>query len=84
MSLGRSTMRIVIATILSAGILSAAPAVAENNAQQVSENQVGAATSESSSVKKICRRPIETGTRITPRLCLTKEEWKQVEELKYR
>ena len=77
-------MRSITLTILSAAIVSAAPAIAKDNAQQPGENQVGAAASDGTSQKKICRRPMETGTRLTPRLCLTKEEWKEVEDMKYR
>ncbi|HEU4958220.1 MAG TPA: hypothetical protein VFT40_11410 [Sphingomicrobium sp.] len=74
----------IVTVILSAAIVSAAPGLAKDNAQQTAENQVGAAASDSAAQKKICRRPMETGTRMTPRLCLTKEEWKELEELKYR
>ena len=74
-------MRTITLTILSTAIISASPAVAKNNASQVTENQVGAATSESSP-KKICRRPASTGSRMASRVCLTKEEWKQVEQAK--
>jgi hypothetical protein len=74
-------MRAITLSILLAAIISAAPAVAKNNSSQVTENQVGAAASEGSP-KKICRRLAETGTRIVERVCLTKEEWKQVEQIK--
>ena len=76
-------MRTITLSILSAAIISATPAVAKNNASQVTENQVGAAaSSESGSPKKICRRPANTGSRMVSRVCLTKEEWKQVEQVK--
>ena len=74
----------IVTVILSAAIVSAAPGLAKDNAQQTAENQFGATASGSTAQKKICRRPMETGTRMTPRLCLTKEEWKELEELKYR
>ena len=74
-------MRTITLSILSAAIIAASPAAAKNNAQ-ASENQVGTATSEAGANKKICRRLPATGSRMTPRVCLTKEEWKQVEQVK--
>jgi hypothetical protein len=70
-------------SILSAAIIAASPAVAKNNSTQVTENQVGAAaSSESGASKKVCRRPASTGSRMATKVCLTKEEWKQVEQAK--
>lgn len=75
-------MRTITLTILSAAIISASPAVAKNNASQVTENQVGAVNSDSGAAKKICRRPASTGSRMAAKVCMTKEEWKQVEQAK--
>lgn len=72
-------MRTITLSILSAAIIAASPAVAKNNAQ-ASENQVGTAASEGGAAKKICRRPAGTGSRLATKVCLTKEEWKQVEQ----
>ena len=75
-------MRIMTLAILTAAMAVSTPGLAKN--KQIAENQVDATASQSGAAKKICRRPIETGTRLTPRLCMTKEEWKQVEDMKYR
>ena len=76
-------MRIVTLTLLASAVAWAQPGLAKENADQTAENRVSVATTDSGAAKKICRRPMETGTRLTPRLCLTKEEWKQIEEEKY-
>ncbi|MCL6698172.1 hypothetical protein LZ496_05175 [Sphingomonas sp. NSE70-1] len=76
-------MRTKTLSILSAAIISASPAVAKNNGQQVAENQVGAVSSDASdgnATKKVCRRPAGTGSRLATKVCLTKDEWKQVEQ----
>ena len=72
-------MRTITLSILSAAIIATTPAVAKNNAQ-ASENQVGTAVSDDGAAKKICRRPAGTGSRLATKVCLTKEEWKQVEQ----
>lgn len=74
-------MRTITLSILSAAVIAASPAVAKNNAQ-ASENQVATAATEAGSPKKVCRRLAGTGSRMAPRVCLTKEEWKQVEQVK--
>ena len=78
-------MRTITMSILSAAIIAASPAVAKNNAGQVTENQVGTVNSDGSeggATKKICRRPASTGSRMATKVCMTKEEWKQVEQAK--
>jgi predicted transglutaminase-like cysteine proteinase len=75
-------MRTITLSILSAAIIATSPAMAKNNAQQGTENQVGTAASDDGASKKVCRRLAGTGSRMTPRVCLTKEEWKQVEQVK--
>lgn len=78
-------MRTITMSILSAAIIAASPAVAKNNSTQVTENQVGAVNSDGSeggATKKICRRPASTGSRMATKVCMTKEEWKQVEQAK--
>ncbi len=75
-------MRTITLSILSAAIIAASPAAAKNNAQQATDNQIGTAATDDGASKKVCRRLAGTGSRLTPRVCLTKEEWKQVEQAK--
>ena len=72
-------MRLTSLVSLPAALLLAAPVAAQ------STTQVGAASTTAARAKpaekKICKRLETSGTRMAERVCLTKEEWKKVEEL---
>jgi len=75
-------MRITpIATIVTA-LLMAVPASAQGNSQAAAAAATAAAqgSKEAKGEKKVCKRLETSGTRMAERVCLTKEEWKKVEE----
>lgn len=69
-------MRPVSFAILSAAVMLSAPVAAKT------QTESDRPTVDNSSGKKICRRLNVTGSRMAERVCLTKEEWKKVDELK--
>lgn len=69
-------MRSISFALLSAALICSVPAAAKT--QDESEQQKIGDTSD----KKICKKLKVTGSRMGERVCLTREEWKQVEELK--
>ena len=76
-------MRITpIATLVTA-LLVAAPASAQGNSQAATAAASAAAqgTKGAKGEKKICKRLETSGTRMAERVCMTKDEWKKVEEL---
>ena len=74
-------MRIVQLATLSATLLVAAPAVAQSTTQAGSAATTSAQTAKSAvEEKKVCKRLDATGTRMEKRVCLTKDEWKKVED----
>jgi hypothetical protein len=69
----RSTVYLVAATLLAG----AAPAHAvQANGQSAGKAQNASANGE----KKICKRLATSGSRMAERVCLTKAEWKKVNE----
>ncbi|HVF38202.1 MAG TPA: hypothetical protein VNA29_09715 [Sphingomicrobium sp.] len=66
-----------IALAVSAALLFAAPAAARSNAQPAP-----AETKTAQADKKVCKRLEVTGSRIAEKVCLTRDEWKKVEEVK--
>jgi hypothetical protein len=75
MSMGRSIMRPISFAILSAFLLCSAPAAAKT--QPEPEQQ----TAGNPAAKKVCRTLKITGSRMGERVCLTREEWKQVDAM---
>jgi hypothetical protein len=69
-------MRMLGLTILSAALICSVPAVAKTQAEP--EQPAAGKASE----KKICRKLAITGSRMGERKCLTREEWKKVDEIK--
>ncbi len=77
-------MRAFAMTALAAAMLVASPAVAKTGGQASGANATAgitaAAPKAADSEKKVCKRLAASGTRMTERVCLTKDEWKKVEE----
>jgi Spy/CpxP family protein refolding chaperone len=74
-------MRIISTAALAAVLVVSTSAFAQNSSQTAtaattSASQSKAATEE----KKVCKRLETSGTRMAERVCLTKEEWKKVEQ----
>ncbi len=67
-------MRSISFAVLSAALVVAAPAAAQSADDRPSAKPAAE--------KKICKKLTVTGSRMAERICLTREEWKQVEELK--
>ncbi|HEY0629379.1 MAG TPA: hypothetical protein VGD23_08625 [Sphingomicrobium sp.] len=70
----RTSMFLTIAAALTVSAPLAAKT--ETSANQLAENKSGKAEGE----KKICKRLATSGTRMADRVCLTKEQWKKVDE----
>lgn len=76
-------MRFIPLATLSATLLLAAPATAQNSTQAGTAATTAAQTTKAADdEKKICKRLDSTGTRMEKRVCLSKEEWKKVQEEK--
>ena len=74
-------MRIISLVTISASLLLAAPATAQSSTQAGSTATTSAQTAKTAvEEKKVCKRLDATGTRMEKRVCLTKDEWKKVEE----
>ncbi len=74
-------MRIVQLATLSATLMLAAPAIAQSTTQAGSAATTSAQTAKTAvEEKKVCKRLDATGTRMEKRVCLTKDEWKKVED----
>jgi hypothetical protein len=76
-------MRFIPLAILSSALLIAVPAAARTGVPtQTASAQVTqvAEAKAPADEKKICKRLAVSGTRMADRVCLTKEEWKKVEE----
>ena len=71
-------MRLTSIVSLSAALLIAAPAAAQGSSQ--AGTAAATAAQSKPAEKKICKRLATSGTRMAERVCLTKEEWKKVEE----
>ena len=69
-------MRIAMFLTVAAALTLSAPVAAKSN--QLAETKQSTATK--SSDKKICKKVAATGSRMGERVCLTKEEWKKVQE----
>ena len=76
-------MRIVPMATMVAALLMAVPASAQGNSQAAAAAATAAAQGSKAAKgeKKICKRLETSGTRMAERVCLTKEDWKKVEEL---
>lgn len=84
-------MRLTSVVTLSAALLLSSIAIAQDKKlaanEQASASTAYEATAEQPAAaqapvdeKKICKRLAVSGTRMADRVCLTKEEWKKVEE----
>jgi hypothetical protein len=76
MSMGRSAMRLISFAALTAALICSAPVTAKSQTEP-DQTTVG-----NPSEKKVCRTLKITGSRLGERVCLTREEWKRVEEVK--
>ena len=79
-------MRLTSVIMLSAALLVSSAAVAKDTKLAVNEplsassgNQAASEAPEATE-KKICKQIERTGTRKTERVCLTKQDWKKVDE----
>jgi len=66
-----------IAMFLAAAVTLSAPVAAKSNQLAEAKQET---TAKPSSEKKICRTIAATGSRMGDRVCLTKEQWKKVDE----
>jgi Spy/CpxP family protein refolding chaperone len=74
-------MRNIAMTALAAALVAATPAAAKNNTPDQAAPTAGASGKATDAEKKICKRLATSGTRMAERVCLTKEQWKKVDEL---
>ena len=72
-------MRLIALTALSSALILSVPAAAKTEGQ--SDNQQAPAAKPATPEKRICKRIPVSGSNIVERVCLTKEDWKKVEEL---
>ena len=77
---GRMAMRVLSLTTLSAALLLAVPAAARTTAQ--AEPDQSPTAKPSVGEQKICKKLKVTGSRMGDRVCLTRDEWKRVDEQK--
>jgi len=68
-------MRLLSLAIVSAALSIAAPAASKTNAQTADQ----AASGQS---EKVCKKLKTTGSRMAERVCLTRDQWKQVDQVK--
>lgn len=73
-------MRIVTAAAFAAAFVISTPAFAKENAQQSAERTEVGSAKFADTEKKVCRQLDATGTRKTEKVCLTKDDWKKVED----
>jgi hypothetical protein len=69
-------MRSISFVVLSAALICSVPAAAKTQSEP-DQQSLSTATD-----KKVCKRLKVTGSRMHERVCLTKDEWKKVEEVK--
>lgn len=68
-------MRLFSLAIVSAALSIAAPAAAKTNAQSTDQAAAGQSA-------KVCKKLKVTGSRMADRVCLTRDQWKQVDQAK--
>ena len=75
-------MRAIAITTLAALCLAAAPAAAKTDNQEpaAAVGSDGKQAAAETADKKVCKRLKTSGTRMADRVCLTKEQWKKVDE----
>lgn len=71
-------MRVIAITTLAALCLAAAPATAKTADQE--QAAAAPAAKADPAEKKVCKRLEMSGTRMADRVCLTREQWKKVDE----
>jgi hypothetical protein len=69
-------MRLISFAVLSTALICSVPATAKTQSEQEQQTVGNPAD------KKVCRRLKTSGSRMAERVCLTKEQWKQVDALK--
>jgi hypothetical protein len=75
-------MKTMIWSLAAAALLATATAApAAVRTAQGEETKAEAANGKASGEKKICKRLETSGTRMTERACLTKAEWKKIEDM---
>lgn len=77
-------MRIISFATIATALLITGPAFAQGNGQAAAAATTAAAAAQATKPKqdeKVCKRLETSGTRMAERVCLTKEEWKKVEQL---
>ena len=75
-------MRIIPTAALAAVLALSTPTFAQNSSQTATAATASAAQPSKAAPeeKKICKRLETSGTRMAERVCLTKDEWKKVEQ----
>jgi hypothetical protein len=76
-------MRMTLLAAVSTALLISVPATAQISQTGTAAQSTKVTDSDQASGgKKVCKRLPTSGTRLAERVCLTKEEWKKVEEEK--
>ena len=77
-------MRLTSIVSLSAALLLAAPAAAQDASQAINSVATAAVQADKPAAeeKKVCKRVQGTGSNRIERVCLSKEEWKRIDEMK--
>ena len=74
-------MRIIPLATVAAALIMNAPASAQGNSQAAATAATAATPgAKAKEEKKVCKLLQTSGTRMAERVCLTKEEWKKVEQ----
>ena len=70
----------LVSLSLLASAVALSPASAQGTTKASSDGASVTGASADSGEKKICKRVLRSGTNSRPRFCLTKAEWKKIEE----
>ena len=75
-------MRIIPTAAMAAILILSTPTFAQNSSQAATAATASAAQPSKAAAeeKKVCKRLETSGTRMAERVCLTKDEWKRVEQ----
>ena len=66
--------------LVSLSLLASAVALSPASAQGTAKASSDGASSAPAEEKKVCKRVLRSGTNARPKICLTKAEWKKVED----
>ena len=73
-------MRMTMFLTVAAALTMSAPLAAKTEAAAKAELSENKGAKAADGEKKICKRLATSGTRMADRVCLTKEQWKKVDE----